>query len=141
MLRGAILKRITRARVPLAVWYLERGMRSTTTYRFAAVGGHPRGILLNAWVAMHALETLFSAERWLAHTLQVLRAADETQIQYSIASSNARGYLLNVDPNFLTRYAEAAKALREDVGHVQELLSGQPHAAGASGRAPLADRR
>lgn len=80
-------------------------------------------VLLNAWIAMLALGTLFSAERWLAHTLQTLRACDETYLQYSTANSSARAYLLTGDDVFTTRHREAERSLDESLGRLKGLTA------------------
>lgn len=85
-------------------------MRSTSLFRLAVTGAI-LVVLLNAWVAFHAVNSLFNADRWLAHTLQVLRVADDTLLQYTTANSSARAYLLTSDPLFEKRYVDARGAM------------------------------
>ena len=116
---------LRRRRGLASFWYLEPRMRSATIYRYA-VPAAILIVLLNAWVAMHALGTLFAAERWLAHTLEVLRVSDDAMLQYTTANSSARGYLLTADPIFSTRFESAEIAVKAAVDHLKVLTADNP---------------
>ena len=76
-------------------------------------------VLLNAWMAFHALAGLFKSQDWYAHTLQVLSANNEIQIQMVSANSAARAYLLTGSAEFENRYKTAVQAANNAVGSVQ----------------------
>lgn len=97
-------------------------MSSATTYRFALPGAILL-VLLNGWVATLALGTLFRAENWLAHTLEVLRAADETFLQYSNANSAARAFLINADPVFAERFRSFQDSTAKSLRHLKQLTA------------------
>lgn len=78
-------------------------------------------VLLNAWVAYHALAGLFKSQEWYAHTFQVLSATDEVQLQVVAASSAARAYLLTGGADFENRYRVAAQAAQDALDKVQFL--------------------
>ncbi len=90
-------------------------------------------VLLNAWLAFHALGSLFEAQKMYAHTLQVLSAADQTQVGMSAGNAAARAYLLTGDTEFETRYhaaiadahaaVEKLRALTADNASQQERIA------------------
>ena len=51
-------------------------------------------VLLNLWVAVHSLGTMFIAANWLNHTMQVLTEVEGADEQTAITDSALRGYLL-----------------------------------------------
>ncbi len=65
-------------------------------------------VILNTWVAVRALSTMFVAEGWLNHTMQVLTAVESANEQVAITNSALRGYLL-VDNRTSEQRFEAAK--------------------------------
>ncbi len=78
-------------------------------------------VLLNTWAATSALGTLLSAQKWLSHTLEVLAAAEDLNLQMSSANSATRAYLLTGDPQFSARYEAATRAVADGVNHVSSL--------------------
>ena len=64
-------------------------MTSKTRYRLIMIGPILL-VLLNALIVYRAMAGVFSAQRWLAHTLQVLTQAEETSVALSSANNAAR---------------------------------------------------
>lgn len=80
-------------------------------------------VLLNAWVATHALGNLFSAQQWLAHTLETLTQTEGVSLDVSSANSASRAYLLTGDPEFDRRYHAASARISNGV-HRMQVLTG-----------------
>ena len=80
-------------------------------------------VLLNAWVASHALGSLFSAQGWLAHTLEVLMQAEETSVAMSSASNASRAFLITGSPSYVTRYEQAKGEAWRDVDRIATLTA------------------
>ena len=78
-------------------------------------------VLLNAWVASYSLGHLFNAQKWLAHTLEVLTEAESVQLEMSSANSAMRAYLLTGRPEFVTRYDTATRNVSAGVNRLQGL--------------------
>ncbi len=51
-------------------------------------------VILNLWVAVHSLGTMFVAANWLNHTMRVLAEVEGADEQVAITDSALRGYLL-----------------------------------------------
>ena len=95
-------------------------MKRTVPYR-ALTAGALLVVLLNAWVASLELKSLFDAEHWLAHTLQVLTETEGVFLSMSTANSSTRAYLLTGEPDFDRRYHEAVQRAYAGIGRVQQL--------------------
>ena len=80
-------------------------------------------VLVNTWIASHALATLFSAQRWLTHTLEVLTEAEQLNLQMSSANSQARAYLLTSDPQFQERFDATTAAIHNGIDKVARLTA------------------
>ena len=65
-------------------------------------------VILNSWVAVRSLGTMFIADSWLNHTMVVLAAVEAANEQIAITNSALRGYLLIASETSEQRY-EAAK--------------------------------
>lgn len=65
-------------------------------------------VILNSWVAVRALGTMFLANNWLNHTTVVLAAVEGANEQIAITNSALRGYLLIASETSEQRF-EAAK--------------------------------
>ncbi len=97
-------------------------MTSNTRYRLIMVGPILI-VLLNIWVASHALAKLFNAQKWLAHTLEVLTQAEATTAAMGSANNAVRGYLLTGSEDFVGRYHQAASEALGDVARVADLTT------------------
>ncbi len=97
-------------------------MTSNTRYRLIMVGPI-LVVLLNVWVASHALGKLFDAQKWLAHTLEVLTQAEATTSAMGSANSAVRGYLLTGSEQFVARYHQSASEALNDVARVADLTT------------------
>ncbi len=80
-------------------------------------------VLLNAWIAFRALGGLFSAERWVAHTVETLDQVDTIYVSMSTANSAARGFLLTGRPEFDKNYVDAVTDVRNAVDTLQKLTA------------------
>lgn len=71
-------------------------------------------VILNTWVAVRSLGTMFVAERWLNHTMEVLTAVESANEQVAISNSALRGYLLSASETSEQRFevAEQSFAVR-----------------------------
>lgn len=83
-------------------------------------------VLLNTWLAAHALAKLFDAQRWLAHTLEVLTDTEGVFLNMSTANSNTRAYLLTGSPEYEARYKTAAGTVFQGVDRIQALTVDSP---------------
>jgi signal transduction histidine kinase len=95
-------------------------MNRPSSYRVMMMGAIAL-VLLNAWAASHALNRLFSAQHWLAHTLEVLTQTEGVFLDMSSANSATRAYLLTGDAEFDARYRAAAGHVFQGVDHLQQL--------------------
>ncbi len=100
-------------------------MRSNVRYRLLLLGAIVI-VLLNTWMAAHALGTLFNAQRWLAHTLQTITQTEGTFLNMSTAESAGRAFMLTGAPEFDQRYRAAAQAAYSTVGRIQQLTADNP---------------
>lgn len=97
-------------------------MTSKTRYRLIMVGPI-LVVLLNTWWAFHALDRLFDAQHWLAHTLEVLTATEETQLTMSSANNAARAYLLTGAASYADRYHQTTRQVFADVSNIASLTT------------------
>lgn len=97
-------------------------MISGSRYRLLMVGSI-LVVLLNAWVAWHALGSLLNAQGWLAHTLEVLMQAEETSVAMSASSNAARAFLITGAPMYESRYEQAKQEAWRDVDNIARLTA------------------
>ncbi|MBE7158372.1 MAG: CHASE3 domain-containing protein [Rhodospirillales bacterium] len=95
-------------------------MKSTNRYRLIMVAPI-LVVLINVWVAYLALSKLFDAQRWLAHTLQVLTETQAIAISMGSANNALRAYLLTGSEEFLGRYHQSIGEARANVDRVAGL--------------------
>ena len=97
-------------------------MKSSGWYRLAMAGAMAV-VLLNFWLAGHALSSLFVAQGMRAHTLEVIAHARETEFQVSHGNASVRAYLLTGDPIFSQRYQEAKAVIDREVVQLRQLTA------------------
>ncbi|MGI4826681.1 MAG: sensor histidine kinase [Janthinobacterium lividum] len=97
-------------------------MKPANRYRLVTLGAI-LFLLLNTWVAAHALRKLFSAQHWLAHTLEVLTQTEGVFLGMSTANSSTRAYLLTGTPVFEDRYKQATATVFHGLDDVQQLTA------------------
>ncbi len=97
-------------------------MTSKSRYRLLMVGPI-LVVLLNAVVAYRALERLFEAQKWLAHTLQVLTQAQEISVAMSSVNNAARAFLLTGSQEYADRYHALTKEVHAEVDDVAKLTA------------------
>lgn len=97
-------------------------MTSTNRYRLIMVAPI-LVVLINAWVAYLALGRLFSAQRWLAHTLEVLTQTQSIAISMGSANNAVRAYLLTGSEDFLTRYHHSVGDAQAELSHIAGLTT------------------
>ncbi len=80
-------------------------------------------VVLNTWVAVAALRTMFVADGWLTHTLQVLTSIESATEQVAIVNSSTRGYLLIASELSQQRYSAAKQRLQDQIGQMGALTA------------------
>lgn len=78
-------------------------------------------VLINAWVASHALAKLFDSQRWLAHTLETITQSQEMRVSMSSANNAARAYLLTGKPEYEVRFTSGEQDVYRDLGAMATL--------------------
>jgi signal transduction histidine kinase len=94
-------------------------------YRVAMVGAM-LVVLLNTWFAIKTLRTLSDAQKWRAHTLEVLAHTEAVQREVSQGNSAVRAYLLTGSSVFVNKYIIARNAIDGEFVKVQELTGDNP---------------
>lgn len=97
-------------------------MKKSNLYHLALAGAILIA-LLNVVVASRALHTLLQAQRWEAHTLEILSQTEELVAQIRTAESAARGYVLTGDPSFAQQYQDSSRGLDDRVTRIATLTS------------------
>jgi signal transduction histidine kinase len=100
-------------------------MRKSVLYRAALLAAIVV-VLLNTWLASHALHTLIDTQFWLAHTLEVIDGTEKVVANTRTAESAARGYILTGAPSFLDQYNSSTHAIEGTIDHVQQLTADNP---------------
>ena len=78
---------------------------------------------LNTWLATRELRTLFTAQGWRAHTLEVITHTKALELEISKADSAVRGYILVGSPIFQQRYQQSVQISEAEVGVIQHLTA------------------
>jgi len=78
---------------------------------------------LNTWLATRELRTLFTAQGWRAHTLEVITHTKALELEISKADSAVRGYILVGSPIFQQRYQQSVQSAEAEVGVIQHLTA------------------
>jgi len=76
---------------------------------------------LNTWLAARELRSLFAAQGWRAHTLEVMTHTKALELEVSKADSAMRGYILMGSPIFEQRYHQSIQNADTEVGQIQHL--------------------
>ncbi len=97
-------------------------MKPAVRYRLLMLGAILL-VLLNTWLAAHALSRLFSAQHWLAHTLETLTQTEAVFLNMSSANGATRSYLLTDDNTYQARFKEYARNVHEGVDQIQQLTA------------------
>jgi signal transduction histidine kinase len=95
-------------------------MGKTSWYRAALLGAIAI-VLLNTWLAAHALRTLLAAQFWESHTLHVISQTETLIAQVRTAESAARGYMLTGMDAYQQRYAAAINQIHDSTANLQRL--------------------
>lgn len=94
-------------------------MKKNSIYRIIMVGTIAV-VLLNTWVAVHAIRTLFSVEAMLQHTLSVLQQTETVALQIRTADSTSRGFLLTGNPVFEQRFNQSVETIYAELDALQK---------------------
>ena len=97
-------------------------MKKTSSYRLVMVGTIVV-VLLNTWVAVRSIGTLFSAQTWLFHTLDTIAQTEALTLQVSTADAAARGFLLTGNPIFEERFQQRSAGVQTALSRLQNLTS------------------
>lgn len=104
---------------------MQRVARRITTYRSLAVGCL-LVVLVNTWIAGRSLAKLFDAERWQAHTLEVITDTQGTLFNISSANNSVRAYMLTGDPEYKNRYKTSQDATFANIDKLQQATLDNP---------------
>jgi signal transduction histidine kinase len=78
---------------------------------------------LNTWLATRELRTLFTAQGWRAHTLEMITHTKALELEVSKADSAVRAYILVGSPKFEDRYRASITNVDAEVGQIQRLTA------------------
>jgi signal transduction histidine kinase len=78
-------------------------------------------VALNSWLASRELKTLFTAQRWRAHTLEVITHTKALELSVTHADSAVRGYLLVGSPIFEQRYRQSINNVDSETAQIRQL--------------------
>jgi len=81
---------------------------------------------LNTWLAVRELKTLFAAQGWRAHTLEVITHTKALELEVGRADSAVRGYLLVGSPKFEQRYHQSVQNVDSEVAQIRRLTADNP---------------
>jgi len=100
-------------------------MNKNDWYRIVLVGAIVV-VLLNTYLAAHALHALVDSQYWLAHTLEVIDDTEQLVGEVRTAESAARGYILTASPAFAQQYSQSGSVVLDDMDRIQHLTSDDP---------------
>jgi signal transduction histidine kinase len=83
-------------------------------------------VLLNTWLATRELHSLFAAQGWRAHTLEVITHTKALELAVSKADSAVRGYVVAGSPKFEDRYHTSEKSVDYEVDQISRLTYDNP---------------
>jgi signal transduction histidine kinase len=78
-------------------------------------------VILNTWLASRELKSLFAAQAWRAHTLEVITHTTALELAVGRADSAVRGYLLVGSPRFEERYRQSVQNVDSEVAQIRRL--------------------
>jgi signal transduction histidine kinase len=91
-------------------------------YRLAMVGAM-LVVVLNTWLAARELHTLFEAQGWRAHTLEVITHTKALELEVDKANGAVRGYILMGTPVYEQRYRTSAQNVETELNQIQRLTT------------------
>jgi len=100
-------------------------MKKSVLVRLALVGAMTV-VLLNTWLAIRALNALFTAQGWRAHTLEVVTHTKALELGVAQGNSAVRAYMLTGSPEFTARFAQAKSAIDHEIDQIQTLTADSP---------------
>jgi signal transduction histidine kinase len=80
-------------------------------------------VCLNAWLAIRALNTLFTAQGWRAHSLEVITHTKALELGVAQGNGAVRAYLLTGSPVFIDKYIQAKSAIDHEIEQVAGLTA------------------
>jgi signal transduction histidine kinase len=80
-------------------------------------------VLLNTWLAIRALNALFTTQGWRAHTLEVLTHTKALDLGVAQGNSAVRAYLLTDSQRFIDSFTQAKSAIDHEIGQLEELTA------------------
>jgi signal transduction histidine kinase len=75
-------------------------------------------VLANTWLAIRALNTLFTAQGWRAHSLEVITHTKALELGVAQGNAAVRAYLLTGSPAFVDKYTQAKSAIDHEVDQI-----------------------
>lgn len=98
---------------------MKKMKRRITTYRWLAAGCLLI-VLLNTWMASHALGTLFEAQTWLSHTLEVAGQTQTVLSEVAAANNSVRAYMLTGEQQYEDHFAVSQANLLHAIDKLQQ---------------------
>ncbi len=83
-------------------------------------------LVISAAIPYYNFTMMRDSERWVAHTMQVLQAADSLRIAVVDAETGQRGYLLTQDPLYLQPFLDSQKKIGEQLKLLWDLTEDNP---------------
>jgi signal transduction histidine kinase len=83
-------------------------------------------VVVNAWLAVRALDTLDSSQFWVEHTWQVINQVERIMGSAKDAETGARGYLITHDPAYLAPYTNGTRELPDELDAFGRLTLDNP---------------
>jgi signal transduction histidine kinase len=80
-------------------------------------------VCLNTWLAIRALNTLFTAQGWRAHSLEVITHTKALELGVAQGNGAVRAYLLTGSPVFIDKYIQAKSAIDHEIEQVAGLTA------------------
>jgi signal transduction histidine kinase len=78
-------------------------------------------VLVNTWLAVRALNTLFVTQGWRAHALEVLTHTRALELGVAQGNGAVRAYLLTGDPRFVAQFTQAKVDIDNEVAQIAHL--------------------
>ena len=100
-------------------------MNKRDVYRLALVGAVVV-VILNTFLAAHAIHRVFYSQEWVSHTQDVIITTEQVVSRVRNAESSARGFALTASPDFEQQYKTASDRVTESIDHLQQLTLDNP---------------
>ena len=97
--------------------------RNKSAWYRLAMAGAMLFVVLNTWLASRELHTLFTAQGWRAHTLEVITHTKALELEVSKSNSAVRAYILMGSPVYEQRYRASVGNVNTELSQIQRLTA------------------